>query len=280
MDESRIEAVLLALSPGLALGVALVIAFGVFLIRSPEEHELASRSEGSALVPAIFIQYFYWLTDPVARALAAAGIRPNHITALSMVVAAGAAYLLATGHFMIGVWVFFVAITCDLIDGLAARSQGAESAAGAFFDSWADRATEGLVLGGLALYGRDTWLVGLSIWALVASYLVSYARARGEALGVSCKVGLMQRPERMFLLVVAIFFSPLAALWLEPGAQQPVFHFAQAGVGILALLSTVTAVRRARWIMGALDDEPEPAGQAPANDPQRPPTAPPETNTE
>ncbi|MFW5966559.1 MAG: CDP-alcohol phosphatidyltransferase family protein [Persicimonas sp.] len=255
MDESRMEAVLLALSPGLALGAALVVAFGIFLIRSPREHELASRSEGSALLPAVFIQYFYWLTDPVARALSGAGIRPNHITGLSVVVAAGAAYALAAGYFMVGVWIFFVAITCDLLDGLAARSQNAESAAGAFFDSWADRVTEGLVLGGLALYGRDTLLGGLSLWALVASYLISYARARGEALGVSCKVGLMQRPERMFLLVIAIFFSPLAALWLEPGAQRPVFHVAQAGVGLLALLSTVTALRRARWIAGALDDE-------------------------
>lgn len=266
--DSRTGAVLMALSPGLVLALGLVAAFCIFVVVAPPGFKKsASRRHGTVVVPVVYVRFFYWLTDPVARALAILKIHPNYITAFSMLLALAAGAALAVGHFMIGFWIFFGAIACDLIDGVAARSQNIESPAGALLDSWIDRGAEGAVLGGLAVYGRDTVLLELSLWALVASFLVSYARCRGVALGVECKRGLMQRPERMFVLCWAIFLSPLVALWFEPQANPPVYHAAIIGVGLLAVLSTVTAANRLRWIMKALEEASETTGGAPKKEP-------------
>ena len=260
MIDGRIQAVLMAMTPGLVLAAALILSFLLFLIAGPRElKSSASRRHGSVVVPMIYVRYFYWLTDPLARTLGRIGIHPNHITVFSLVLAVGTAVALSQGRFMIGFWLFFAAIACDLIDGVVARSQNVQSEGGAMLDSWIDRAAEGAVIIGIALYGRDTWLLELSLWALVASFLVSYTRARGVSLGVDCKRGLMQRPERMFVMCWAIFLSPLVALWVEPKADPPVYHTAMLGMGILAVLSTITALNRLRWIMTSLRES-EPAG--------------------
>ncbi len=255
MADRRIEAVLIAMSPGLLLAVGLVLSFMLFLMVGPSGlKQSASRRHGSVVVPMIYVRFFYWLTDPIARGLGRIGVHPNHITIFSLLLAVATGATLASGWFMIGFWLFFATIACDLIDGVVARSQNAQSESGAILDSWIDRAAEGAVLMGLAIYGRDTLLLELSLWALVASYLVSYTRARGVTLGIDCKRGLMQRPERMFILCWAIFLSPLVALWVEPKAVQPVFHTAMIGVGVLAFFSSITAVNRLRWIMNSLTE--------------------------
>ena len=256
MVDGRIQTVLIAMSPGLLLAAALIISFMIFLVAGPPGlNKNASRHHGSMVVPMIYVRFFYWLTDPIARGLGRLGVRPNHITIFSLLLAVATAVALGGGRFMIAFWILFVAIACDLIDGVVARNQNAQSASGALLDSWIDRAAEGTVLIGLAIYGRDTWLLELSLWALVASFLVSYSRARAATLGVDCKKGLMQRPERMFVLCWAIFLSPLVALWVEPKAVQPVYHTAMLGVGILAFLSTITAVNRLRWSMSMLNEQ-------------------------
>lgn len=253
MIDGRTHAVLMAMSPGLILAVAVVLSFLIFLaVGPPELKESASRRHGSMVVPMVYVQFFYWLTDPIARTLSRIGVRPNHITVFSLLLAVTAGFCLANGRFMIGFWVFFVAIACDLIDGVVARSQDAQSQMGAMLDSWIDRVAEGAVLIGLAIYGRETILLELTLWAMVASFMVSYGRARGVALGVDCKRGLMQRPERMFVICWAIFLSPLIALWAEPKAAHPDFHAAMIGIAILAILSTMTAVNRLRWIIKEL----------------------------
>lgn len=253
MIDGRTYTVLMAMSPGLILAAAVVLSFLIFLAVGPQKlKESASRRHGSVVVPVVYVQFFYWLTDPVARGLGRIGVRPNHITLFSLLLAIATGLCLAQGRFMLGFWIFFAAIACDLIDGVVARSQNAQSKAGALLDSWIDRAAEGAVLMGLALYGRETILLEFSLWALVASFLVSYSRARGVALGIDCKRGLMQRPERMFVLCWAIFLSPLVALWVEPKAEYPVFHAAIIGVATLAILSTLTAINRLRWISAKL----------------------------
>lgn len=181
------------------------------------------------------------------------GLKPNHVTAFSVVLSVTAAGLIAFGHFMTAAWVLFGAMACDLIDGLLARSLDMKSNAGAFFDSFCDRISEGVVFVGLAYFGRDNLLFAVSMWALVASYLISYARGRGEALGVDCKVGLMQRPERLLVLFFTLLSAPLVAAISGPSgiaASKVVF----SGVVLLAALSTYTAGQRALWIMRALAD--------------------------
>ena len=247
--------ILIAISPGLVLAIGVFLAFFVFLMVDPGAfRKEASRRHGTWMVPKVFVRFFYWFTEPIATLMAAFRIHPNYITAFSLVLAIGAGSAIAMGHFMVGFWLFFGAIACDLIDGVAARSQNISSQAGAMLDSWIDRTAEGAVLAGLAIYGRDTILLELSLWALVASVMVSYSRARGQALGIDIKQGLMQRPERTFVLCWAIFLSPLVAIWVEPQAAQPIYHAAIVGVAILAFLSTITAFNRLRWTMLALHD--------------------------
>lgn len=266
MADSRWFDVLVALLPGLALALVFVALLGIYAA-SDAPRRAPTRRSGSALLPEIFIGFWYWLATPVVDRLAGVGVRPNHITLFSLGVAALAALALAAGRFMVGSWLLVAAASCDLLDGLLARRTGTGSQAGAFLDSFADRIAEGMVFAGLAFYGGGGWLTWSSLWAMLASVMVSYARARGEALGADCKAGLMQRPERLLWLIFILFAAPLAAIFLEPGADRPVFHVAVGGIALLALLSSVTAVRRAVWIVRALDDKPErPAPTEPSGD--------------
>ncbi|QDG50908.1 CDP-alcohol phosphatidyltransferase family protein [Persicimonas caeni] len=242
---------LVKLSPGLLLGAVLVVLLGIYAL-STAGTERSLRRDGSVLLPRILIGFWYWLVTPIISGLDRLGVRPNHITLFSLYLAALAAVALGTGYFMVGCWLVIAAASCDLLDGLLARQTDAGSPAGAFLDSFADRIAEGMVFAGIAFYGGGGALTWLALWAMLASVMVSYARARGEGLGADCKVGLMQRPERLLLLILTLFAAPIAAVFLEPGAQRPVFHVAIFGIGLLAALSTVTAVRRAHWIFSTL----------------------------
>lgn len=243
-----------SLSVGQWLGVLWLLAFGLFLLVSPPSTSGASRDVGSMVLPAIFIRFFYWLTTPLVRLLERLKIGPNAITLASLGFAILAAWSLTHGEFTAGFWLLIGAIACDLIDGVAARTQDAQSDRGAFLDSWMDRAVEAIILSGLAIYGRDTLLLEVSLWALIASFLISYARGRAQALGVDCQTGLMQRPERMFLLAVTLFIAPLVAMWIEPTATDPTYHAAIVGIALLALLSTITALRRVWMTMVRLQE--------------------------
>ncbi|WP_168210558.1 CDP-alcohol phosphatidyltransferase family protein [Persicimonas caeni] len=240
----------MALAPGLAILGILLLALAVFLIRQPKFEQKASRKTGSVLLPQVLIRYAYWLSESFVAPLDRLGLRPNHVTAFSVVLSTAAAGLIATGHLMSAAWVLFAAMACDLIDGLLARSLDMQSSVGAFFDSFCDRISEGVVFAGLAYYGRENLLFFLSLWGLVASYMISYARGRGEGLGVDCKVGLMQRPERLLVLFFTLLLAPLIAAFGPGGVSQ--MQVVLTGIGLLAALSTITAGQRALWIMRAL----------------------------
>lgn len=260
MTQSHSIELLVQLSPGLVLAGLLVVLLGVYAARAADGRA-GGRRDGSILVPRLLIGFWYWLVTPIIDRLADAEIRPNHITLASLYIAALAAACLGAGFFMLGTWLLIAAASCDLLDGLLARRTDTGSKAGAFLDSFADRAAEGMVFGGIAFYGAGGPLTWVAVWAMLASILVSYARARGEALGVDCKVGLMQRPERLLWLIITLFLAPIGAIFTEAQAARPDYWVAIVGVGLLALLSTVTAVRRAAWIVRELDTSP-PRGQA------------------
>ncbi len=262
MTSSHWMEVLVALSPGLALGALLFILLGIYAA-GPARRQGPLRRDGSILLPRLLIGFWYWLVTPIIDRLADAGVRPNHITLASLYIAALAAVALGAGYFMLGTWLLVGAASCDLLDGLLARRADAGSTAGAFLDSFADRAAEGMVFGGIAFYGAGGALTWVAVWAMLASVLVSYARARGEALGADCKVGLMQRPERLVWLILTLFAAPIAAVFTEPKAAHPVYWVAVGGVGLLALLSTVTAVRRAVATVRALQTSSPPDSAEP-----------------
>ena len=148
-----------------------------------------------------------FLEAPLARLLDSIGLSPNKVTALGVILSGGTAYLLAIGYFAIGGALLVLAGALDMADGALARHSGKASPSGALLDSTADRVSEAIVfLGLLAFYlsSDSATEVVLVFLALFGSFMVSYLRARGEGLGVDCRVGLMTRPERVFVLAVGL----------------------------------------------------------------------------
>ena len=156
-----------------------------------------------------------YFEEPGARLLHSLKFNPNAVTVLGLAVTGLAAYLAATGRFLPAGVVFLLASALDMLDGALARLTGQVSRFGAALDSVADRLAEALLLLGLLLYylGEDNGAgVVLVFLALVASYMVSYLRARGEGLGITMKeTGLVTRTERVIVLVVGLVVNQVLA---------------------------------------------------------------------
>ncbi|HEU4929747.1 MAG TPA: CDP-alcohol phosphatidyltransferase family protein [Candidatus Krumholzibacteria bacterium] len=194
--------------------------------------------------------WFYWLIRPVTRASIAIGLTPlfYNLFAVACGVVSMAAF--ATGHFPLAGLMVFVSGIADVMDGEVARAIGVADARGAFLDSTLDRFTEFFAFVGLAYYYASGWMAVAVVVALGGSLLVSYTRARGESLGVLCKVGLMQRAERMILLGLASILDPglCGAFGWTPGTPVA------ASVTLIALGTLWTSVYRTVWIARALRD--------------------------
>lgn len=151
-----------------------------------------------------------YLTQPAVRLLARTPVTPNSITWCGFLLSVGAAVLVVTGHLFAAGWVVLVAGFLDMLDGALARLTNQATRFGAVLDSTLDRLAEAAVLLSLlVLYARgqlvaQSLLVGV---ALLGSVMVSYLRARIEALGIDCKVGLFTRAERVIVLALGLLLS-------------------------------------------------------------------------
>jgi CDP-diacylglycerol---glycerol-3-phosphate 3-phosphatidyltransferase len=147
---------------------------------------------------------------PLGTALRRTGLSPDHLTALGLVLAVPAALLIGSGRLFWGLVVLIAAAVPDLLDGALAKASGTSSVRGAFFDSVADRVSDGIVLGGFAWYlqSRHHGHAALLPFAILAvSMLISYERAKAESLGFSAKGGIMERAERIIVLCAGLAFS-------------------------------------------------------------------------
>lgn len=169
---------------------------------------------------------------PIGRGLRRIGVTPNLLTALGLAISAATMWAIAIGELRWGVLGIALSGLVDLLDGSVARTSGLASPRGAFFDSVADRISDAMVLGGCAWYlaGESPYLPMLALAAIALSMLISYERAKAEALGYDARGGLMERAERMVLLGVALFLHLLVpALWVMVGllAVTAVHRFAK-----------------------------------------------------
>jgi len=156
---------------------------------------------------------------PVGSNLRKAGIKADHLTVLGVVMAGAAAVAIGNGAFRAGLVLLVLTALPDVLDGAVAKASGTASPRGAFFDSVCDRLADGLLLGGVAWYLADTdpgRIVMLPFAIFVASAIVSYERAKADALGFDARGGLMERAERLVLLGVGLLFKELLVpvLWL------------------------------------------------------------------
>jgi CDP-diacylglycerol--glycerol-3-phosphate 3-phosphatidyltransferase len=153
---------------------------------------------------------------PIADFLVRHRVSPNHITTVGTLCYMAGGVIYATGHIRTAGWFLGLTAVFDVLDGTVARRTGRSTTFGAFYDSTLDRVADGFVLGGIAVfyatsvrYGNVPMLV-VAVLGIIGTFLVSYTRARAEALGIDAKVGLMQRPERVVLLSAPQAFFGLA----------------------------------------------------------------------
>jgi len=171
-----------------------------------------------------------WLLQHVVTGLTATGLTPNAFTFLGLAVNAAAAALFAMGLFHQAAAVLFLAGFLDMADGQVARRAKQVTAFGGYLDSTLDRYSDLALYMGLVVHytliGRNFYMA-LAAVAMASSFMVSYSRARAESLIPSCKVGFMERPERLVLLIIGGGLRRMApVLW------------------VIATLSTITVIHR------------------------------------
>ncbi|MFC5179509.1 phosphatidylinositol phosphate synthase [Nocardioides taihuensis] len=187
----------------------------------------------------------FWtkVISPVAHLLIRMGVSPDAVTLVGTLgVSAGALVFFPQGKLATGVLVIAAFVFSDLLDGYMARTTGRVSSFGAFWDSTLDRVADGAIFIGLALYfaweePSRLYLV-LSLVCLLMGGVTSYARARGETLGFSVKVGIAERADRLVAILVMTFFSAVLDL-------PVLLYIALWG---LALASTITVAQRV-WVV-------------------------------
>jgi len=156
---------------------------------------------------------------PIGANIRRTGITADHLTATGVVLAGAASIAIANGALRAGLLLLILCALPDLLDGAVAKASGTAGPRGAFFDSVSDRVTDALLLGGVAWYLSSTHpgrIAVLPLAVLGASMLISYERAKAEALGFHARGGLMERAERIIVLGVGLLFDSILIplLWL------------------------------------------------------------------
>lgn len=178
--------------------------------------------------------------DPLTRWLARAGVVPDTITYAGFALSAAAAAFLAAGMLRTAGVVWLIGSALDMLDGALARHTDAVNRKGAFLDSSLDRISEGLLLTAAVYHFAAQGMVpaaAASAYALLASFMVSYTRARAEGLGAACTSGVATRLERVVLLGVGLVLDLLVI-----------------AMAVLAVLATITTVQRLVRVRAALGD--------------------------
>src|SRR5882757_599515 len=178
-------------------------------------------------------------------------LTPNAISLTGLALNLVAAALIVDRMFFLAGIAFIVGSIMDTLDGRYSRMSGKGTPFGAFLDSTLDRVEEGIVLtavaGYFALNGNRAAAAAVVV-AVLASLMVSYTRARAEALGVECKVGIATRPVRVVILAIGLIFAR--------GASLGDFELLQPAVYVLAVLSLVTVGQRIWHVRGVLRETP------------------------
>jgi CDP-diacylglycerol---glycerol-3-phosphate 3-phosphatidyltransferase len=171
---------------------------------------------------------------PFAKFLARLHIKPNTITLLGLLMSLLAAWYAAQGRWLLAALFMVVGSCMDGLDGVLARYAGKKTSFGAIFDSTADRLTEIFWLFGILYYYVHhpvfgNWGVYLSFVAISGSLMVSYVRARCEGVNIPCKTGVLQRPERIVILMLCFLVGPKSMV---------------GGLGVLSAFAAITVVQR------------------------------------
>ena len=179
------------------------------------------------------------IVGPIARLLVRLKVTPNQVSVAGGLFNVAAAAFIINGNFLTAGLLYLLAGGIDLLDGLVARLSNQETMFGAFLDSTLDRVSEGVVFAAIVYHlatGGDAVASSFVVLALLGSLLVSYMRAKAEALGIECKVGIMTRLERVLLVSGGLLFG-----------------FLPLAIYLLVVLTTFTVGQRMIHIFAQLD---------------------------
>jgi CDP-diacylglycerol--glycerol-3-phosphate 3-phosphatidyltransferase len=184
---------------------------------------------------------YYSVMEKVASPLVSAGVSPNHVTVAGMLLSLVAGIFFAAGEIFWGGMLLWASGLMDPIDGTVARLSGKVTRFGALFDSTLDRYSEFFIFFGLMFYFRSGRMLFVVMLALMGSIMVSYIKARAESLGQKEFRGLMQRPERIVLLIAGTVLNAPINQYLLGGCQDCTL---KGVLVILAVLTNLTALQR------------------------------------
>lgn len=222
--------------------------------RASDPHDSPNR--GTFVLGPFVRSWFYWFLGPVERASLALGLSPLFFNLAGVAFGLTSLVLFATSHLSSAGWALLLGGVADILDGRLARARDLASPRGAFLDSTLDRYAEVAAFVGLAVWYRASAAgLLLVVLGLGGSLLVSYTRARGESLGVVCKVGVMQRAERLLLLGFGAIFDPAVSAALGRDAPGTLLFVVLA---VVAAGTIGTSIFRTVWIARRLPDRQPP----------------------
>ena len=199
-----------------------------------------SQTEQSfRILPKKLISFTLDSLNQVAYLFVNLNIGPNALSFMALISGIGAGVLFFLKH---PFWAGIMIVICglfDILDGKVAVNTNQKSLFGAIVDSALDRYSEFFIYLGLAAYFRDHWALWLTFWTILGSSMVSYTRARAEGLGIECKIGIMQRAERMLLLFLGAMIGSLFNIF------DPAMIIVLA---IIAVFSNITAIQRTFYV--------------------------------
>lgn len=197
---------------------------------------------GDSVLPAWVKEGGRAILAPVVRLAMALHLTPNSITVIGLVITVIASVLVGTGALLLGAAILTAGSLLDAVDGALARATGGGTTFGSFLDSTLDRAGEAILYAGIAVWltttqPDPTWPILALLVALAGSFLVSYAHARAQGIGLSADVGLAPRTERLVIVIAGV---ALAGIGFVPGLL--------AALVVLAVLTTITVIQRIRHV--------------------------------
>ncbi len=209
-------------------------------MNTPTPHSPDTTQEKKTVTDVLRARTFF-IVDPIVTFLAQHGVSPNFLTIAGMLAHFLIAWLIAHGYMQLAGVAIIVVAPFDALDGSLARKIGGQAKNfGAFLDSTLDRLAEIVLFGGFLFYygrgGGDQLLMVTAYIAISGSLMVSYARARAESLGLSCKIGILSRVERYIVLTVSLLVGRpeigliAVAIFAYITVAQRIFHVWQQTV--------------------------------------------------
>jgi CDP-diacylglycerol--glycerol-3-phosphate 3-phosphatidyltransferase len=242
------------------LGLTLLAAgaYGVRVaVRGVARSERVGRIGGTVLVGQELMDGTYWAVEPVVRACVALGITANGLTWAALWFGIGAGVAMGFGLLGLATLLSFLSTMLDIFDGQVARQTKTGSNRGELLDAAIDRYTEFAFIAGAIVYfyrlGDALPILLLALAALLASFMISYASAKAEALHVSPPRGLMRRHERAVYLVFGTGLSSLFGDAITTRFPElPPYSFLLVGLAIVAVVGNAAAIIRLVRIARAL----------------------------